>query len=186
MYTFLYDENMLKKQYFLEPSGIFFYIDNDDESLYYYGNWGSAGLYYATLEGNQIFRGRIDIPKLIDRPLTNILDPVFLFERRRVKIKQTIVVSVSEGFISDDLMVKEMLSVYDVPKELDPFFNVQVYDTIKLIRQCKDIDTLKLYELSVLPYLHNCTMETIMQFTDAYNNKLCAIITGKQYAYSII
>lgn len=174
MYTFLYDENLLKNAPFPQSHGIFFYINNDNDYVYYYGNWGGNELYYAILEVNRIFKGWIELPRLRDRPLTNLIGLDFFFEQSRVKIEQTVVVSTSTRLISDDLMVKEVLSVYDVPKELDPFFNV--YDTIKLITQCKDIDTLKLYELSALPYLHNCSIDGIMKFADSYNANLLRIL----------
>lgn len=72
--------------------------------------------------------------------------------------------------LENEAWVKEKLNAYNFYEELDPFFNV--YDTIRLINQCEDIDTLKLYELSALHYLHNCSIDEIMQFTDVYNTKL--------------
>lgn len=80
--------------------------------------------------------------------------------------------SLDESEVGD--LTKEKLNVYNISEEKDSSFDV--YDTIKAMQQCKDVDTLYLYMLSALPYLNNCDLTGIVQFADVYNTKLWNIL----------
>lgn len=182
MHIMLYDES-LWGNFYRGRYAILFYINNSHKTIYRYYTWDRVHNYFAQLDQNRVFRGQLEL--IIDHNHYNgakhyfcssFTTPVFRLMRnpRLIQVSQTVLMAEDCERIADDTKVKEILNTYSVSEEPDPFFNV--YDTIKAMNQCKDADTLKLYELSALPYLHNCPIEAIMQFTDVYNNKLWEIL----------
>lgn len=175
MHILLYDVNLWGN--YFDRGAILFYINNGCKQIYCDHTWSNTRHYFAQLEQNSVFRGQIELEDSARHFCSSIfLTPVFqtMFGRKPIQVSQTVLMAKTSDRIADDAKIKEILNVYNVSEELDPSFNV--YDTIEVMKQCNDIDTLRLYMLSTLPYLTNCCVDDIAQFADIYNNSLWRIL----------
>lgn len=170
MHILLYDESLRSKYVFKDA--VLFYISKPDAAIYCNRIYISEHNFFAQLEQDRVFRGQLEFKNSRHGLNSELSIPRFrlLFDQHCIQVSQTVLISPFLENITDDAKMREILNVYDVSEEHDPTFNI--HDTVKVMNQCKDTDTLRLYMLSALPYLNNCTIADIIQFTDVYNTKL--------------
>lgn len=178
MHILLYDKSLFYNSY--DPAAILFYINNVYKQVHCYHTWNSTLNFFAQLEQNGVRRGRLVLEDNVQHYCSSFFaNPDFLtmFDRKPIQVSQTVLITPTCERIADDAKMKEILNVYNVSEEIDLDFNV--HDTIEVMNQCNDSDTLRLYMLFALPYLNNCCISDIVQFADSYNSKLWDLLILK-------